>query len=137
MNLKEKVFKNHMEIELRCGAECIVIVNDLFNSYDGEYMSDSFDYTDDLICDYDSSYDIMKVTNPFTKEVIFERDKVDWSKVEVDTKILVQKYDGAWVRRYFAEYKNGLIYAWENGKTSWSTKHISDWKHARLYKEGE
>ena len=36
---------------------------------------------------------------------------VDWSKVQVDTKILVSGDGKDWYRRYFAKYENGFIYA--------------------------
>ena len=44
---------------------------------------------------------------------------VDWSKVPVDTPILV-KFENLWLRRYFAECRDGWVYAWRNGETSWS-----------------
>lgn len=46
---------------------------------------------------------------------------VDWSKVAVDTPILVT-YSGihSWVKRHFAKYENGRVYAWNHGKTSWT-----------------
>lgn len=46
---------------------------------------------------------------------------VDWSKVAVDTPILV-KYNGthSWVKRHFAKYENGRVFAWNQGTTSWS-----------------
>lgn len=46
---------------------------------------------------------------------------VDWSKVAVDTPILVT-YSGiySWVKRHFAKYENGRVYAWNHGTTSWS-----------------
>lgn len=46
---------------------------------------------------------------------------VDWSKVAVDTPILVR--DSAsleWTKRHFAKYENGRVYAWDHGTTSWS-----------------
>lgn len=46
---------------------------------------------------------------------------IDWSTVEVDTKIRVRvDEDGIWRRRYFACYENKTVYAFEEGKTSWS-----------------
>lgn len=51
---------------------------------------------------------------------------VDWSKVEVDTPIFVRNSIAeAWKCRYFAEYKDGKVYTWRDGKTSWSNV-ISD-----------
>lgn len=47
---------------------------------------------------------------------------VDWSTVKVDTKIHVKdRKDDAWRRRYFAYYKNGEVYVYCNGRTSWSS----------------
>ena len=61
---------------------------------------------------------------------------VDWSRVPVDTPILVRQRESyGWDRRYFAKYKNGLVYAWKQGATSWSAEdpaYICDWKYAKL-----
>ena len=47
---------------------------------------------------------------------------VDWSKVAVDTPILVRdSNDEAWKRRYFAKYEDGYVCAFKNGATSWSS----------------
>ena len=63
----------------------------------------------------------------------YEEPEVDWSKVAVDTPILVKdtEYD-RWIKRHFAEYKNGFVYAWNGGATSWSTGAVTDWKYAKL-----
>ena len=46
---------------------------------------------------------------------------VDWSKVAVDTPILVTYNDiHHWVKRHFARYEKGRVYAWNHGKTSWT-----------------
>ena len=48
---------------------------------------------------------------------------VDWSKVAVDTPILVRDSSfSEWGKRYFAKYENGIVYAWSNGTTSWSSE---------------
>lgn len=62
---------------------------------------------------------------------------VDWSKVPVDTPIFVKEYyNGRWVKRYFAKYEDGKIYAWDNGTTSWSADNdsnkCSSWAYAKL-----
>lgn len=58
---------------------------------------------------------------------------VDWSKVEVDTPILVSDDGYNWNRRYFDKYKNGKVYAFQCGATSWSSDHNSiAWKYAKL-----
>lgn len=62
---------------------------------------------------------------------------VDWSKVSVDTKILVSDDGKNWVRRYFAKYEGGRIYAFYDGATSFtgSNENLLDWKYAKLYEE--
>ena len=63
--------------------------------------------------------------------------KVDWSGVEVDTPILVKdREDGDWLKRYFAKYEDGYVYAWGNGCTSWNADNTYAWNHTKLA-EGE
>lgn len=66
---------------------------------------------------------------------------VDWSKVAVDTPILVKDCEcGNWNRRYFAKYENGMLYAWADGATSWSVPCSDDmtrWKMAKLAESEE
>lgn len=65
---------------------------------------------------------------------------VDWSKVAVDTPILVRdSEEGTWKKRYFAKYENGIVYAWECGATSWSAhrNYVTDWKMAKLAESEE
>ena len=70
----------------------------------------------------------------------YEEPEVDWSKVEVDTPILVRNDDYAtvaWLRRYFAEYDDGVVYAWNCGCTSWSETVMTPWKYAKLAESEE
>ena len=63
----------------------------------------------------------------------YEEPEVDWSQVEVDTPILVKHSESAkWHKRHFAKYENGLVYAWNNGETSWTTVAMTDWNYAKL-----
>lgn len=66
---------------------------------------------------------------------------VDWSKVPVDTKILVRgSEDGRWKRRHFARYESNIVFAWNRGCTSYSVDGYDDavgWKYAKLAEEGE
>ena len=64
-------------------------------------------------------------------------DCVDWENVPVDTKIIVSHSTGSPdYYRYFAEYKDGKVYTWDYGATSWSSdaKSKSWWEHAKLVK---
>lgn len=65
---------------------------------------------------------------------------VDWSKVAVDTPILVKDREGdEWVRRYFAKYEGGKVCTWLGGATSWSVDsgNITNWKMAKLAESEE
>lgn len=61
---------------------------------------------------------------------------VDWSKMPVDTPILVKDdCDDKWEKAYFAKYEDEMIYAWNNGRTSFSARNKDDtfiWDRAKL-----
>lgn len=61
---------------------------------------------------------------------------VDWSKVKVDTPILVRQYEqDEWEKRHFAYFKDGRVCAWLCGATSWSADYegdTTDWNFAKL-----
>jgi hypothetical protein len=61
---------------------------------------------------------------------------VDWSKVKVDTPILVS-FDGCnWFKEYFAKVQNDTVYAFDGGATSWSVSNkkycVTSWRYAKL-----
>ena len=66
----------------------------------------------------------------------YEEPEVDWSKVKVDTTILVRNYEsGDWTKRYFAKFVDGKVYAWIAGATSWSADgklDVTSWNCAKL-----
>ena len=59
---------------------------------------------------------------------------IDWSKVAVDTPILVtDNSDCEWLKTHFAKYENGKVYAWNKGTTSWSSEgRATAWRLAKL-----
>lgn len=64
-----------------------------------------------------------------------EKPETDWSKVKVDTPILVRQTkdkDREWERRHFAKYENGKVYAWDGGGTSWTKEYMTAWNYAKL-----
>ena len=71
----------------------------------------------------------------------YEEPEVDWSNVEVDTPILVRTVEGAdWVKRSFAKYEGGMVYVWNNGKTSWTAldnECVTPWQYAKLAESEE
>lgn len=64
---------------------------------------------------------------------------VDWSKVAVDTPILVRDCDCQdWFKRYFAKFENGVVFSWANGSTSWSAdEYTKTWAQAKLAESEE
>lgn len=61
---------------------------------------------------------------------------VDWSKVAVDTPVLVSSNGIKWYKRYFASFDRGNVLAWEYGATSWSVDdakcEVYRWSYAKL-----
>lgn len=59
--------------------------------------------------------------------------EVDWSKVEVDTPILVKYSEkGMWIRRKFAKSEDGVVYAWHGKETGHSKSYMTPWNYAKL-----
>ena len=74
----------------------------------------------------------------------YEEPKVDWSKVEVDTPILVRDGENnEWQRSYFAKYEDGFVYTWIAGATSWTAVgyekggNVYRWNYAKLAESEE
>lgn len=67
-------------------------------------------------------------------------EQVDWSKVKVDTPILVRNYGIKWSKRYFAKFVDGKVYAWCGGATSWTADgecDMTSWNYAKLAESEE
>ena len=75
----------------------------------------------------------------------YKEPETDWSTVEVDTPILVRDTDtregyrknGEWIRRYFAKFEYGVVYAWVGGRTSWNETNMNSWEYAKLAESEE
>lgn len=69
-------------------------------------------------------------------DIAEELGLIDWSKVPVDTPILVKDYESnSWKKRYFAYFQYDKVYAWGHGSTSWSSDRIgcvTPWTYAKL-----
>ena len=50
----------------------------------------------------------------------YQEPPVDWSKVPIDTPVLVSGNGKTWYRRYFAGVRNGNKEAYDVGATAWS-----------------
>ena len=67
----------------------------------------------------------------------YKEPETDWSKVAIDTPILVRNLENSnWLKRYFAKYEDGKVYAWADGTTSWNSyDETCGWKYAKLAEE--
>lgn len=62
---------------------------------------------------------------------------VDWTKVPVDTPIYVRdSEEESWYPRHFAKFENEKVFAWKEGRTSFSAENDLDeiigWRLAKL-----
>lgn len=64
-----------------------------------------------------------------------EEPPVDWSKVAVDTRVLVSDDGEEWHKRHFAKYEESIVYVWGYGDTSWTTDLMEAWEYAKLAEE--
>ena len=132
MKNKEKYAKEILDIV--CNDERVAML-------DGEIRECS--NIDCELCDFyvDGVYCRHLFTIWANNEYVNERP-VDWSKVAVDTQILVRNSEEeTWRKRYFEKYEHETVYAWSGGATSWSAldvvKDILDWKMAKLAESEE
>ena len=68
----------------------------------------------------------------------YKEPEVDWSKVPVDTPILVSDFkDGPWEKRHFARIVEGKVCGYCDGCTSWSAENsdITWWIYVKLARE--
>lgn len=91
-------------------------------------------------CKFSSIYNDLHCANRFAMWLVSEYkepiEDVDWSKVPVDTPVLIRDgEDQPWCRRYFARYENDRVYVFAYGKNSWSDNGDMDttpWKYVKL-----
>lgn len=130
--LNKEKFKDEI-VELACNG-CALALKDgkVVNCQTTDCMTCSFSsYNDGVCCS-------VKRKNWANSEY---EEYVDWSKVPVDTKILVRDdVHESWTPRHFAgiEREHGFICAFEWGGTSFTSYGKTRlWRYAKLYKEEE
>ena len=69
----------------------------------------------------------------YAEEEYAEQPEVDWSKIPIDTKIYVKNSENDdWKERHFSAFKNGKVFAYLNGKTSFTSIVSEEWRFAKL-----
>lgn len=123
MKNKEKYAKEILEIA--CNGDCIAFNKTANKVVPCNRLSCSDCFFDEIGC--------RKAVKKWCESEYIE-PPVDWSKVPVDTPILVHRSDDDdWIARHFAKYDNGHVYAWINGTTSWTANGNSNvWLYAKL-----
>ena len=122
-------YKEQIEKITRLGYQVAVNAND-----NQPYVCNELDCNDciasKLINGYKQCY--KTISEWADKEYI--EPEVDWSKVPVDTPILVSDDNRRWEHKHFAKYENGYVYAWANGMTSFTVIdfHSCTWNYAKL-----
>lgn len=127
---REKYAKEILDVA--CSGHCIAKI-------DGKITECS--KTSCAECDFGGSFICQKKVVEWANSEYIE-PQIDWSKVAVDTPILVRNSEEeTWRKRYFAKYEHETVYAWSGGATSWSVldvvKDILDWKMAKLAESEE
>lgn len=84
-----------------------------------------------MICNHECSGCVILTNIWLSKE--YKEPEVDWSKVKADTPILVKSSAGdIWFERHFAKFEDETVYAWDGGRTSFTTEECSGWEIAKL-----
>lgn len=95
-----------------------------------------FSCKDCLFCNKPGAYCLKRKIKWLKEECI--ESEVDWSKVPIDTPILVKKnIDGTWIRRYFAGYIGGRVCVFDDSRVSKSYFGITPWNYAKLAESEE
>lgn len=78
----------------------------------------------------------VKAKSEWLDQPVIDLEKdIDWSKVPVDTPVIVWNSDSNQNNRYFAGIDGEYFSAYSNGGTSWSSKgNTYYWNHCKLYR---
>lgn len=124
MKNKEKYAKEILEIA--CNGDCFAFNKTTNKVVPCNRLSCSDCFFDEIGC--------RKAVKKWSESEYIE-PPVDWSKVPVDTPILVRDEDEEkFKKRYFAKYANEKVYAWNMGTTSWTADEncVTTWNCAKL-----
>lgn len=98
------------------------------------YIRGTYEASDNTIATYNLESELL--AEEFRLKILQAveefNSQVDWSKVPVNTKVLVSDDGEDWHKRYFSDYENGKYYCFLEGGTSWSSDGISIWKYCKL-----
>ena len=131
MKLKDVMKIENVGKKYRCGGNEIWVLENFF----GDDSTCGLDLKDDESGNsITENYFLGKLLELDFEEVV--EIGIDWENIPIDTPLLVRDGSGAWKRRYFAKYENGKVYAFAQGRTSFSSGKdcVTSWKIAKLFK---
>lgn len=122
--------------------------------YDGNlFLIDGEEELEELLEDYDNQKYIPSTYTALVEEYsllellqfkfteLEEKQKVDWTKVPMDTKVIVWDDSDYTYKAYFSHYneETDTFYAFADGATSWSNQGNAPiwWEHYRLANEND
>ena len=121
MNIKEVLKEENIGKEYKIGERIYEVVKS-FNEVLTLKNVETYEYVE-------FEMHLFSIINGEFEEV------VDWSKVPVDTKVLVSDNGKLWYKRHFAKYENGSVHVFPDGRSSFTTEEndiIYPWKYAKL-----
>ena len=127
MNIKEVLKEENVGMEYKI-RERIYKVEKSFTGLLALKNVESYGYIE-------SEMHIFDIVNGEFEEVM------DWSKVPVDTKVLVSDDGKEWNRRHFAKYEDGKVYCFNDGYTSFTIvdyaylSNATPWEYCKLYQK--
>lgn len=104
-----------------------------FNKFNNKIVKCAGFACDD--CAFYGNYDDCKLGAMKWAAEEYKEPEVDWSKIPIDTPVLVSDDGVNWRRRYFVRRsETGLFCVYSNGTTSWSADNCeSRYKYAKLW----
>lgn len=136
MTNKEKYLEKIADIAIESG--CVALVNGIPTMCDDTPCKDCDigDKEREVCCGNEAYGNKMKDW----LDAEYVEPTIDWSKVDVDTPILVRDFeDKLWNKAHFAKYECGKVYTFYCGGTSWTNDadHVTTWKYAKLAESEE
>lgn len=73
------------------------------------------------MCDFNNTFECNSQFKAWCNTEEDEEKKVDWSKVKKDEKVYTRDtLDGSWKPSHFARFENGFVYAYTEGRSSFT-----------------
>lgn len=111
--------------------EIINFIDDGIGKFCREFVEPNILKSLELKCD-DTNCIRCHLLQTLWLEEEYKEPEVDWSKVEVDTPVMVYFDNGEERVRHFAKYEDGEVYCWGDGATSLTSDRTVSWENARL-----